>query len=276
MQTGASKGRPVGYNGSMPSEAKKHSDWAPLSHPIFALLWFATVVSYVGSGMQDAVGPVFMTRLTGSALIVALVQSAAALPICLLSIPAGALADVLDRRRLLLAMQIWMLCAAGLLGILTVTHVVQPGNDAAPWILLALTFMLGMGNAMSGPAFLRVLPELVPGEQMPSAMALNSIALNVARALGPALGAVAVVAAGAGSAFLLNAISFGAVAWVLWRWDSPAQPRNALSEEFWGANGRGVPIHAPRSAPAGRLASRRDVYLLRQCDVVADGSPRTA
>jgi MFS family permease len=232
----------------MPASAQKHSDWEPLAHPVFRALWLATVISYVGSGMQDAVGPAFMTRLTGSAFIVALVQSAAALPICLLSLPAGALADVLDRRRLLIAMQLWMLVAAALLGIFTLTHIVAPGSAAAPWILLSLTFMLGMGNAMSGPAFLRVLPELVPASQMPSAMALNSIALNVARAAGPALGALAVIAAGPGSAFLINAISFAAVVWVLWRWRPAPQIQHGLPEGFWYAMGAGFRYarYAPR------------------------------
>src|SRR5947209_9729621 len=118
----------------MPASSEKQSDWKPLENPLFRALWIATAVSYIGSGMQDAIGPVFMTQLTASAFIVALVQSAAALPICLLSLPAGALADVLDRRRLLVATQIWMLIASGILGILTMSRVVEPGRPAAPWI----------------------------------------------------------------------------------------------------------------------------------------------
>ncbi len=219
----------------MPVLLEKHSDWQPLANPVFRGLWIATVISNIGSATQDAISPVFMTRLTDSALIVALVQAAAALPIFLLSLPAGALADVLDRRRLLITTQLWMLAAAGLLSLLTFQHVVWPGSAGAAWILLALTFLLGIGSAMSGPAFLRVLPELVPAAQMPSAMALNSIALNVARALGPALGALAFAAAGPGAAFVLNAASFAGVAWVLYCWRHPREHHAVSPEGFFAA-----------------------------------------
>jgi predicted MFS family arabinose efflux permease len=226
---------------------RKHSDWEPLTNPLFRGLWIATMVSNVGSAMQDAVSPAFMTRLTDSKLIVALVQAAAALPIFLLALPAGALADLLDRRRLLVATQLWMLGAAGLLGFLTFAHMVWPGVRGSAWVLLALTFLLGIGAAMSGPAFLRVLPELVPAEQMPSAMALNSIALNVARALGPALGGLAIYLAGPGAAFMFNAASFAAVAWVLWRWRHPPERHPTSAEGFIGAMRAG--IHYTRYAP---------------------------
>jgi MFS family permease len=135
----------------------------------------------------------------------------------LLALPAGALADRLDRRRLLMATQTWMLAAAGGLGVLTFVGLV------GPWGLLGFTFLLGLGGALNGPAWQSIVPELVDADGLPSALALNSVGFNLARAVGPALGGVVVALAGASAVFLLNAVSYLGVVVVLYRWRR--QPR---------------------------------------------------
>ena len=162
--------------------------------------------------MQEVGASWLMTQLAPSPLIVSLIQTAGALPVFLLSLAAGALADVVDRRRLLIFSQSWMLGAAAGLGILTVFHL------TSPLLLLAFTFLLGFGNALNGPAWGAIVPELVPNAEVPAAVSLNSVGFNVARAAGPALGGLVVAAAGSGAVFLLNAVSFLGVIVVLYRW----------------------------------------------------------
>jgi predicted MFS family arabinose efflux permease len=174
----------------------------------------------------------------------ALVQAATTLPVFLLALPAGALADVIDRRRLLLVAQGWMLAAAAALAAVTAAGVVTP------WLLLALTFALGLGFALNAPAWQAVVPELVPQAEVPAAIALNGVSMNASRAVGPALGGVLVAAAGPVAAFLLNALSFVAVVWVLFRWDRPAARSALPAERLVGAMRAGV--RYVRHAPAFR------------------------
>jgi MFS family permease len=135
----------------------------------------------------------------------------------LLGVPAGAFADLFDRRKLLLVTQGWMLAAAGLLGLLTMAHLTGPG------MLLWLTFALGLGATMNGPAWQAIMPELVPRSELPAAITLNSVGFNLARAVGPALGGFVVGVLSPGAAFLLNAVSFIAVLLVLYLWPRPAK-----------------------------------------------------
>jgi len=195
------------------------SPWAPLQEPLFRSLWIAAVISYTGTWMQNVGAGWLMTILTMSPFRVALVQAAATLPVFLVILPAGALADMMDRRRLLLITQAWMVAASGLLGILTLFHVVTP------WVLLTFTFILGMGAVMNDPAWQAITPEVVSPEQHAAAVALNSAGFNVARAVGPALGGLVVAAAGCGVTFLLNAISFVGVILFLYNWKRPSYER---------------------------------------------------
>jgi predicted MFS family arabinose efflux permease len=181
-----------------------------------------------------------MTVIDGSPLMVGLVQAAVALPVFLVILPAGALADMVDRRRFLLITQGWMVLAAGTLGILTLFHVVTP------WILLGFTFVLGLGAVMNDPAWQAITPELVPAEYHAAAVAMNSAGFNVARAVGPALGGMVITAAGSGTAFLLNALSFFGVIIVLYRWKRP--PAEGIkTEALWEAVGSGI-AYVRRSA----------------------------
>ena len=173
------------------------------------------MISYVGTWMQNVGAGWMMTQLTMSPLMVSLVQAATTLPVFLVILPAGALADMVDRRRFLLITQGWMVLAAGALGVLTLRH------DLTPWVLLGFTFALGLGAVMNDPAWQAITPEIISAERHAPAVALNSVGYNVARAVGPALGGLVIAAAGSGWAFLLNAASFFGVIFFLYRWQRP-------------------------------------------------------
>jgi MFS family permease len=185
---------------------------APLREPLFRSLWIAAVISYTGTWMQNVGAGWMMTQLTMSPLMVSLVQAATMLPVFLVILPAGALADMMDRRRLLMLTQGWMVIAATVLGVLSLTH------HVTPWVLLMLTFILGLGSVMNDPAWQAITPEVVSSGLHAPAVALNSVGFNVARAIGPALGGMVIAAAGSGVAFLLNAASFFGVIFVLYSW----------------------------------------------------------
>jgi MFS family permease len=208
------------------------SPWAPLGEPLFRSLWIASVISYTGTWMQNVGAGWEMTQMTMSPLMIGLVQAAAALPVFLVILPAGALADMVDRRKFLLLTQGWMVLASGTLGILTLTSCVQP------WVLLLFTFLLGLGAVMNDPAWQAITPELVPAEKHAAAVALNSAGFNVARALGPALGGLIVAAVGCGTTFLLNAVSFFGVILFLYRWRRAAAA-SSKSRHVWEAMGDG-------------------------------------
>jgi MFS family permease len=204
------------------------SPWAPLGEPLFRSLWIASVISYTGTWMQNVGAGWLMTQMTMNPLMIGLVQAAGAVPVFLVILPAGALADMVDRRRFLLLTQGWMVLAAATLGIMTLTSCV------GPWVLLLFTFLLGLGAVMNDPAWQAITPELVPPRQHASAVALNSAGFNVARAVGPALGGIIVAAVGCGSTFLLNAISFLGVIVFLYRWKRPVEaPPKA--QRVWSA-----------------------------------------
>lgn len=205
---------------SIPSVAstggpRSRSAWAPLAEPLFRSLWIAAVVSYTGTWMQNVGAGWLMTQLTISPLMVSLVQAAGAIPVFLVVLPAGALADMMDRRRLLLFTQSWMIVAAVALGALTLLHAVSP------WMLLAFTFLMGVGAVMNDPAWQAITPEVISPARHASAVALNSAGFNVARAVGPALGGIVVATAGSGWSFLLNAASFFGVVYFLYKWRRP-------------------------------------------------------
>jgi MFS family permease len=228
---------------ALESAARSHSvsAWAPLSQPLFRSLWIASVVSYTGTWMQNVGAGWLMTQMTMNPLMVGLVQAAAALPVFLVILPAGALADMVDRRRFLLLTQAWMVLASGTLGIMTLTSCV------GPWVLLLFTFLLGMGAVMNDPAWQAITPELVPAKQHAAAVSLNSAGFNVARAVGPALGGVVVAAVGCGTTFLLNAFSFLGVILFLYQWKRPLVERpktqrvgSAIQEGFAYIRGSGL------------------------------------
>jgi MFS family permease len=195
---------------------RQGSALAPLHEPLFRSLWFAAIISYTGTWMQNVGAGWMMTQLTMSPLMVSLVQAATTVPVFLVILPAGALADMVDRRRFLLITQAWMVVAAGALGILTLL------GHITPWTLLFFTFVLGLGSVMNDPAWQAITPEVVCPQNHAPAVALNSVGFNVARAIGPALGGLVIAATSSGVAFLLNAASFFGVIFFLYRWRRPS------------------------------------------------------
>lgn len=191
------------------------SAWAPLRERLFRNLWAAAVVSFTGKWIQIVGAGWLMASLTSSPLMVSLVQTAIALPVFLVILPAGALADMVDRRRLLLFTQSWMVVSAAALGVLTLAGVVTP------WLLLLFTFVIGLGYVMNDPPWQAITPEIVSPRNFPQAVALNSVGFNVARALGPAIGGLLIMLYGPGASFLVNAVCFFGVIFVIYAWKRP-------------------------------------------------------
>jgi MFS family permease len=215
------------------------SGFAPLRVPVFRDRWIASTVSNLGTWMQDTAGTWLMTTLTASPLLIALMQTAASLPVLGLGLLAGATADLFDRRRLLIFWQAWMLASVAVLALLTFL------GHISPWSLLAFTFLLNIGSAMNNPAWQAIIPELVPRELIPDSVSLNAASNNLARALGPALGGLMVAAfknhtdTGTAYVFLLNSVSFAAVIWVLVNWKRIPLFKSALPSERMAASIRG-------------------------------------
>ncbi len=194
-----------------PAEVTRH----PLREPAFRALWSANVISNVGVWMQTVGGAWLMTTLTTDALPVALMQTATTLPAFLVGLPAGSLADRVDRRRLLLVTQGWMLCTVSLLAVLTLLGAMNP------WLLLGLTFALGTGSTINAPTWQALLPDIVKRAQMPTAISMNSAGYNIARAVGPAIGGFVVAAVGPAATYALNAVAFLGTLTLVFRFRTP-------------------------------------------------------
>lgn len=214
--------------------APRPSGFAPLKHPLFRKLWTASVVSNLGTWLQEVAQAWLMTSLTSSPLVVSLVQASDSLAVFLFSLPAGALADMVDRRRLLIATQTWMMLVALSLALLTLT------GGITWWVLLITTFAMSTGNAFNAPAWQSTLPHVVEREEVPNAITLNSIGFNLARVVGPALGGTIVAAFGAAANFFLNSLSFLAVIRVLAGWRRKETENVARAERVIGAIRNGL------------------------------------
>ena len=217
------------------------STWAPLTLGVFRALWLATLVSNIGTWMQTVGAQWLLVDEPNAATLVALVQTANSLPVLLLALPTGVLADFFDRRRLLLAVQLFLLSAGGLLTALTL------GGEIPPALLLAFTFALGAGTAMQAPVYQALIPDIVPRAQLASASALASISINIARAVGPALAGLVIAAAGAGVVFAVNAATYALYVVVLLAWRNPTSATQEPAERFVPALRAGARYvrHAP-------------------------------
>ena len=201
---------------------------SPLSLPVFRAVWVANLVSNFGGVIQSVGASWLMISLAASPQLIALVQAATTLPIMLLALPAGAIADNFDRRRIMILSQLFMLTVS--VGLATFAWI----GVLTPWWLLGFTFLIGCGTALNGPAWQTSVGDLVPRRSLPSAITLNSMAFNIARSVGPALGGFIVAVAGAAAAFLINAVSYVGLIVVLARW-RPALPPRALPPEQLGS-----------------------------------------
>ncbi len=222
---------------SVPSD----SPFSPLRQPLFRALWIAAVVSNIGTWMQNVGGVWLMGNLTDSAFLIALMQAASSLPFFLLSLPAGALADLIDRRWLMVICLAWMAIAAGVLGWMTLVGSTTPAS------LLILTFALGMGNCMYAPAYQSSVPEITGRDELPKAVALSGVGYNIARVVGPGLGGLAIATLGIAGTFILNAVSFIGTIWVTFRWKRVPPVRHTPSEHIFSAirSGMRYAKHSP-------------------------------
>ncbi len=193
-------------NQSRAPQAANASAWSPFRHRAFAVLWLATVISNIGTWMYNAAAGWLMLTLNADPLIVSLVQVATSLPMFLFALPAGAIADIVDRRRFLLVVQIAVTVITVAIAVLVWLSLVTPA------LLLTFTFLLGVGAALTAPAWQAIVPQLVPREALSGAVVANSVGVNISRAIGPALGGVVIGGAGIAAPFWLNAASnFGII-----------------------------------------------------------------
>jgi MFS family permease len=205
------------------------SGFAPLRQPVFAVLWAATVLGNIGGFMGDVASSWLSTELSTSPAAVAMIQAAATLPAFFLAIPAGVLSDILDRRQFLICVQFMFASVSATLMVLSMTGILTINS------LVLLTFAGGIAEALVGPAWQSIVPELVPKRDLKNAVALNSLGFNIARAIGPAAGGLLLAAFGAviayGADLLSTAIVISALLW----WPRAPHVTDELSERFFGA-----------------------------------------
>jgi MFS family permease len=221
----------------------------PLRNGTFRHLWIASVIGWLGTWLQNTGAGWLMTSLAPEPLIVAMVQAATIMPVFLLALPGGALADIVDRRVFLLGTQIWTIAAASLLAILTILHLMTAG-----W-LLGLTFCIGIGSALTMPAWSAIVPELVPREDMVQAIALNGIGYNLTRAVGPAIAGFLILLGGSSLAFSMYAVSILAVVSALFVWRRERRFTGLPREHFVSAMRAGMRF--VRNTPAIQAAMVR-------------------
>jgi len=246
----------------LPTSAGSTSAWAPLSSPVFRMLWAVWLTANVCMWMNDVAAAWLMTSLTSSPVMVALVQSASTLPVFLLGIPSGALADILDRRRYFMVTQFWVA------GVATLLAVVIASGGVSPPLLLALTFLNGIGLAMRWPVFAAIVPELVPRMQLPAALGLNGIAMNASRIVGPIVAGALIAGVGPAWVFVLNALLSVVAGFVIMRWRSERKPGALPGERFVGAIRVGV-IYVWQSRRIKAVLLRVFVFFLNSTVLIA-------
>ena len=202
---------------------------APLEGPVFRGLWFAWLAANMTMWMNDVAAAWLMTTLTTSPVMVALVQTASTLPVFLLGLPSGAMADIVDRRRYFAATQLWVSVIALLIAALALAGLLTAE------VLLLLTFLNGIGLAMRWPVFSAIVADVVTREQLPSALALNGISMNLSRVIGPVVAGALLAGASPVSVFVLNALLAGVAFWLIMRWRSVPRASTLPGERFVGA-----------------------------------------
>jgi predicted MFS family arabinose efflux permease len=225
--------------------------FSPFRSPIFRAVWLASMASNFGGMIQSVGASWTMVSIDGSPQMVALVQASLTLPIMLLSLLAGAVADSFDRRRVMIAAQSFMLLVSVGLAAFAWLGLISP------WLLLAFTFALGCGAAFNGPAWQASVGEMVPRADIPGAVALNSVGFNIARSVGPAIGGAIVAALGAAAAFAVNAVSYVGLIAVLARW-RPPRPESRLPRERLGV-AMAAGIRYAAMSPAVRIVLARSL-----------------
>jgi len=232
---------------------QRSSTLAPFRHGIFRAVWTASLASNFGGLIQSVGAAWLMTSITTSSDMVALVQASTALPIMLFSLASGAIADSFDRRKVMLVAQGFMLVISILLTIFAYKGLITP------WLLLSFTFLIGCGTALNNPSWQASVGDMVPREDLPAAVALNSMGFNLTRSVGPAIGGIIVAAAGAAAAFAVNAASYVALLTVLARWKPDLSPSRLPRETLGAAMGAGIRYMA-MSPNIGKVLLRSFVF----------------
>jgi MFS family permease len=218
------------------------SPWSPLRITTFRWLWLATLVSNIGSWMHETGAGWLITTLTDSPVVVALLQTASSLPAFFMLLPSGALSDILDRRLYLMSGNFTMLLMAAITAALTLTGLIQA------WSLLLLTLLRGVSSAMIMPTWQSIVPELVPRAELPAAIGLNTLGMNISRVIGALVAGLIIAALGTGMVFVFNALGLCFVLLTLWRWRR-VPPSSALPpEKFISAIHSG--LRYTRNSPA--------------------------
>lgn len=242
---------------AQPSEkVSAASAWGPFGQPAFALLWTATLISNTGTWMHDVGAGWLMTTLSPSPAVVALVQTATTAPIFLFALLAGALADRVDKRRFLIATNVVLAAVVAVMAALTAL------GAMTPVLLLAFTFTIGAGAAFMAPAWQAIVPGLVPRESLQPAIALNSMGINVSRAIGPALAGFLITFAGLAAPFTANAVSYLVIiaALLLWK-PPPAAPAQLPPEPLFASMLTGL-RHATHNRPLKATLMRAFAFFI--------------
>ena len=228
----------------------KSSTWTALKNPAFRKLWFATVISGTCVAAHDTAATWSMNLLTASPLLISLMSTMASLPFFLFTLPAGALADKVDRQKLVCAINLWLAATAVGLAVLGWFHLLNP------YLILVCVFFIGVGFAFSAPAWTSIVPQVVSDTELPSAVVLGGLQFNLAGIIGPALGGLLVPLAGANFVFALNGACFLLVVMAAWQWKQPTKPAKLPPERFFKSFG--TVVHYVRCAPGLQVVLARN------------------
>jgi MFS family permease len=228
----------------------KRSAWTALRNPVFRKLWLATVISGTCVAAHDSAATWSMNLLTASPLLISLMSTVASLPFFLFTLPAGALADKIDRQKLVCAINLWLAATAIGLAVLGWLHLLNP------YLILVCVFCIGVGFAFNAPAWTSIVPQIVSDAELPSAVILGGLQLNLSGIVGPALGALLVPLAGANFVFALNAACFLLVVLAVWQWKRPAGEVKLRSESLFESFG--TVVHYVRCAPGLQVVLARN------------------
>lgn len=238
---------------------RAYSPWSPFRHKTFSVIWTATLVANIGGWMYSSSSGWLMTTLDADPVMVALVQVASNLPLFLFALPAGALADILDKRHFLIGAEIFITIASTAFAVLVWLRLITPVT------LLLFVFLIESGTAATSPSWQSIVSQLVPRQDLPRAVALNSIGVNISRALGPALGGLLTAAFGLAAPFWVNAVSdlgtIGALAW----WRSPQNRSTLPAERFASAIRMGLRYARHNSYLRATLMRAGAFYLFASC-----------
>ena len=238
------------------SRLAARSPWSPFRHKVYSLLWIATVVANVGGWMYSAAAAWLMTSLAPDPVMVALVQVAASLPMFLFAIPAGALADIVEKRRFVLILEITVAAISALFASLLSAGLV------GPTLLIVFVFLVTSCAALEAPAWQAIVPELVPGEDLPAAVAANSVGVNISRAIGPAVAGILIASVGITAPFWIDAFSNAGVIAVFFWWRPKRERRSALPAERFASAVRAGFRYATYNQPLRATLARAAGFFL--------------